>query len=239
MKLIVQVQLMPDGSIADRLKATVERFNAACNWIAGECFARREANVFNARKFAYHETREEFGLSSQMAQLAIKAVCDAYKRDKAVRPAFRKHAAIPYDVRTMGFKGIDRVSLLTLDGRVLVPFVVGSYGKGRLEFPKGQCKLVLRKDGKWFLIVVVDVPEDAPIPATDFIGVDLGIANIATDSDGTTHSGKPVDDVRRKHNLQRKRLQRKGTKGAKKKLKQVSAKESRFRSPEHPGSGRS
>ena len=44
---------------------------------------------------------------------------------------------------------------------------------------------MLRKDGKWFLLVTVDVPDDAPIPLTDFIGVDLGIANLATDSDGT------------------------------------------------------
>jgi IS605 OrfB family transposase len=99
--------------------------------------------------------------------------------------------------------------------------------------PKGQSDLVLRDDGKWFLIVTVDVPEEAPIPVTDFIGIDLGIANIATDSDGTKHSGKPVDDVRRKHNLQRKRLQRKGTKGAKKKLQRVAKKEARFRKHEN------
>src|SRR5437588_564461 len=81
-------------------------------------------------------------------------------------------------------KGIDRVSLLTLEGRVLVPLILGVYQAERIALPKGQCRLVLRRDGKWFLIVTVDVPEEAPIPATDFIGVDLGIANIATDSDG-------------------------------------------------------
>jgi putative transposase len=64
---------------------------------------------------------------------------------------------------------------------------------------------------------------------TDFLGVDLGIANVAADSDGEVHSGKDVEDTRRKHNLQRRRLQRKGTKGAKKKLRRVSTKEARFR----------
>ncbi|MBV8555273.1 MAG: hypothetical protein JO116_06895 [Planctomycetaceae bacterium] len=66
-------------------------------------------------------------------------------------------------------------------------------------------------------------------PADDFLGVDLGLAEIAADSDGGTHPGKAVIDVRRKHNLQRRRLQRKGTKGAKKKLRRVSQKASRFR----------
>jgi IS605 OrfB family transposase len=129
----------------------------------------------------------------------------------------------------MSFKGADRVSLLALDGRVIVPFVMGKYQAEKFTHARGQADLVLRKDGKWFLLVTVDLPEGAPTPTTDFIGVDLGIANIATDSDGTTYSGRAVEEVRRKHNLQRKRLQRKGTKGAKKKLVRVAKKEARFR----------
>lgn len=233
MKLVVQIQLIPDAEIAARLRATVERFNAACNWLAGEAFALHVSNRIELQRLRYTEVRERFGLSAQMTCLCIRRVCEAYKRDKSICPAFRKLAAMPFDQRTMSFKGIDRVSLLTLDGRVVVPFILGSYQDDRLKFPKGQADLVRRKDGKWFLVVTVDVPEAAPIPATDFIGVDLGIANIATDSDGGQHSGKSVDDVRHKHNLQRKRLQRKGTKGAKKKLKRVAGKEARFRRHEN------
>jgi IS605 OrfB family transposase len=168
-----------------------------------------------------------------MAQLAIKTARDAYCRDKSIRPRFRKHAAVAYDQRIMSFKGIDKVSLLTLDGRIVVPFILGRYQREGMALPRGQSDLVLRKDGKWFLIVTVDVPDGAPIPTTDFIGVDLGIENIATDSDGTRHSGVEVEKVRRKHNLQRKRLQRRNTKGAKKKLKRISGKEARFRKHEN------
>jgi putative transposase len=233
MKLVVQIQLIPDAETSARLRLTVERFNEAANWTAGECFTRKEANVFEARKFAYHEVRSRFGLSSQMAQLAIKGVCDVYKRDKAKRVTFRKHAAMPFDQRTMSFKGIDRVSLLTLEGRVVVPFILGSYQAARMTLRKGQADLVLRKDGKWFLLVTVDVPDGAPVPVTDFIGIDLGIVNIATDSDGGQHSGQAAEKVRRKHNLQRQRLQRKGTRGAKKKLQRVAGKEARFRRHEN------
>jgi putative transposase len=233
MKLVAQIQLLPDTETARKLRGIVERFNGAANWIAAECFARREANVFEARKFAYHEVRENFGLSSQMAQLAIKAVCDVYKRDKSKRVSFRNHAAVPYDQRTMSFKGIDRVSLLTLDGRVIVPFLLGAYQAERMPMAKGQCHLVLRQDGKWFLLVTVEIPDGLPILATDFIGVDLGIVNIATDSDGHTYSGEAVEKVRRKHNLQRKRLGRRNTKGAKKKLKRIAGKEARFRRHEN------
>jgi IS605 OrfB family transposase len=164
-----------------------------------------------------------------MAQLAIKTVCDAYKRDQSKRPTFDKHAAIPYDVRTMSFKSSDRVSLLTLEGRVLVPFILGAYQAERMSFPKGQCHLIRRQDGRWFLTVTVDVPEGSPIAVTDFLGVDLGIANLATDSDGQTHTGADVEKIRRKHKLQRHRLQRRNTKGAKKKIRRMRDKEARFR----------
>ncbi len=81
--------------------------------------------------------------------------------------------------------------------------------------------------------MTVDVPDAAPVPVTDFLGVDLGLANIATTSDGERHTGEDVEVVRRKHNLQRKRLQRLGTKGARKTLRRVSHTEARFRRHEN------
>ncbi len=220
---------MPDAEQAASLAAMTERFNAAADWIAGELFARNLANKVEAQRLLYREVRARFGLSAQTAILCIHRACEAYKRDPSIRPRFRKDAGITYDVRTMSFKGIDKVGLLTLDGRVVVPMVVTAYQAQRLGYPKGQCDLIRPKDGKWFLLVTVDVPDGSPINPADFIGVDLGIANIATDSDGHQHSGKDVERVRRKHNLQRKRLQRKNTKGAKKKIRRIKDKEARFR----------
>ena len=232
MKLTVKIRLMPDAGQAKILVAMTERFNAAADWIAGELFARKLSNKISAQQVLYHEIRERFGLSSQTAILALHRACEAYKRDKSIRPRFRKHAAITYDVRTMSFKGIDKVSLLTLSGRIIVPMVVAAYQAPRMGLSKGQCDLS-RIDGKWYLFVTVDVPDGSPIEPTDFIGVDLGIANIATDSDGGQHSGKDVEAVRRKHNLQRKRLQRRNTKGANKKIRRMRDKEARFRRHEN------
>jgi putative transposase len=233
MKLTLQTQLFPDRDHAERLKATVERFNEAADWLAGEAFACNVANKIELQKTHYAVIREKFRLSAQMTVRCIAQVCEAYKRDKAKRPHFRKHSAMPFDQRMMSFKGVDRVSLLTLDGRVIVPVVMGKYQAEKFTNAKGQADLVLRRDGKWFLLVTVDLPESTPTPTSDFLGVDLGLANIASDSDGNQYSGKPVENVRRKHNLQRKRLQRCNTKGAKKKLKRIAGKEARFRKHEN------
>ena len=138
----------------------------------------------------------------------------------------------------MGFKGIDRVSIKTLSARVVVPFIMGAYQRERFGFAKGQADLVRRKDSKWFLLVTVDLPEGAPVAATDWIGVDVGVINLATDSDGEHYSGERIEATRQKYADKRSRLQKaasaskkhgKRPKNIGRKLKTLSQKESRFR----------
>ena len=42
--------------------------------------------------------------------------------------------------------------LLALDGRVVVPVIMGKYQAQKFTDAIGQADLVLRKDGKWFLL---------------------------------------------------------------------------------------
>jgi IS605 OrfB family transposase len=123
---------------------------------------------------------------------------------------------------------LDRVSILTLDGRILVPFVCGEYHRARLEGVRRQADLVLRK-GKWFLYVTVEVPDGAPIEPKGWLGVDLGIRNIATDSDGEQYSGSSIEAVRQRMQKFRSNLQAVGTRSAKRHLKKASGREARFR----------
>ncbi len=58
--------------------------------------------------------------------------------------------------------------------------------------------------------------------------MDLGIVNIATTSDGTVHPGKQVNQVRHRNRRLRRRLQRKGSKSAKRLLRHLSGREARF-----------
>jgi hypothetical protein len=113
------------------------------------------ANKTTLRKRFYYELRERFGLSSQMACLCIRNVAGTYKRDKSILPVFRANAAMPYDSRILSFKGIDKVSILTLEGRLIIPFVMGKYQRERFSLAKGECDLMQRKDGKWFLLVTI------------------------------------------------------------------------------------
>jgi putative transposase len=232
MKLTIQLRVLPDADQRVTLLTTMTRFNEAATFAAKAGF---EAGVFaqpSIHKLAYREIRDRFGLSAQMAVRAIGKAVECFKRDKKACPVFKPLGAVTYDQRILGFKGVDRVSLWTMTGRMVLPIAYGEYQGERFDRIKGQCDLVYR-GGEFYLFATVDVPEGSPIEVKDFLGVDLGIANIATDSDGNQHSGKPVERVRRKHNLQRKRLGKRNTRGAKKKAKRVAGKEARFRRHEN------
>jgi len=214
------------------LLAMMERFNEAATFAAKVGF---KAGVFSQPSIhqrCYAEIRERFGLSAQMAVRAIGKAVEAFRRDESKCSSFRPRGAVTYDQRILGFKGLDKVSLWALGGRMILPLVYGEYQGQRFDRMKGQADLIYR-GGKFFLLAAVDLPDKAPIEIKDFLGVDLGIVNIATDSDGGTHSDETVERVRRKHHRNRKSLQRKGTKGAKKRLKKPAGREGRFRGHEN------
>jgi IS605 OrfB family transposase len=234
MKLTLQTQLLPDADQAAKLAATVERFNAAANWLAGLAFERKVSNKFVLQRLCYAELRKRFGLPADTAIRCIAQVVEAYKRDKDKRPEFREHAAVPFSMgKNIGFKGPDRVSISTLTGRVIVPFIMGKYQAERFGWSHGQCDLVLRRDGKWFLLVTVDAPDGTPVEPSGFIGVDLGVKDLATTDDGTTFKGDDVEACRRKYHRIRKTCQGRGTKSARRKLAKVREKEGRFKRNEN------
>lgn len=190
MNITIQLQLLPDTTQAHALQNTVERFNAAATWLAGVAFEHQCTNKVELQKLTYYELRARFGLPADTAIRCIAQVVEAYKRDKTIQPTFRPHAAVPFSMgKNIGFKGPDRVSISTLQGRVIVTFIMGAYQSERFGFAHGQADLVLRRDGKWFLLVTVDLPDGTLLLISDFISVDLGVVNLATTSDGETQSG--------------------------------------------------
>ena len=196
--------------------------------MAAVAFAEKTANKFALQKLVYGELRTTYKLAAQLAIRAISKASEAYKRDKSIQPTFKPEGAVVYDERVMSFKGLLTVSLLTISGRVLVPFQVGGYQAARMDAIKGQADLIYRK-GVFYLAVTLDVPTPTPDEVTDTLGVDLGIINLATDSEGETFSGEQVEKVRQRHHALRQRLQKRGTKHAKRHLKKLSGREARFR----------
>jgi transposase len=136
---------------------------------------------------------------------------------------------VPNDQRIMSWKGLEAVSLLALSGRELIPLRLGAYQRVRLDRRQGQADLVLR-DGRFFLYATLDVPEETPgDPAPeDYFGLDLGIVNLAVDSDGTVYGGAAVERHRRTDAHRRRNLQRRGTRRARRKLVTLKGHQARY-----------
>jgi len=205
----------------------MKRFNEACNHIAETVFAMHSANKVGIHKTVYYPVREHFGLSSQLTVRAISKVCEACKRDKSIKPEFRLDGAIVYDQRILSWKGLEKVSLITLQGRQTIPIRLGEYQKARMDRVGGQADLIFVKN-VFYLCVIVEAPEESLYDPVDVIGVDLGIKNLAVDSDGEIHSGDKIQNARAKSDALKGRLQQCGTRSAKKHLKKLSGRMARF-----------
>jgi IS605 OrfB family transposase len=233
MKLTLQLKLLPTEEQAAALLHTMERCNAAATFAAEQGFA---AGVFSApsiQKLCYTTLRERFDLSAQMAIRAIGKAAEAFSRDKTVQPVFRPDGAIVYDERILSFKGCHKVSILTIGaGRLLIPYVFGEYQAANLARIRGQCDLVYRGT-KWFLFCTIEFREAPPVEVKGFLGVDLGIVNLATDSAGNVYTGEQVQRNRRRRATARKQYQRKGTKAAKRKLRKMAGRQARFQRHEN------
>jgi len=232
MKLTLQLRLLPTAEQKTDLLATVERFNAAATFAAEQGFAAGLFGQVNLHRLCYRTLRERFGLSAQMAVRAIAKAVETFRRDKTRCPAFRKYGAVTYDERVLSFKGQTEVSLWGLAGRHRMPFVCGSYQEALRGRIRGQADLVYR-DGKFFLLCTIDLPDDAPIEVKDALGVDLGVVNLATDSTGEVFSGQKVEEVRRRYAKRRATLNRVGTKSARRRLSKVRRREAHFRRNEN------
>jgi transposase len=140
-----------------------------------------------------------------------------------------------YDQRIGSFPTPDRVSLLTLDRRVVVPFRFGGYAEGMLQRTRGHCDLRYRTHTTTFVLAItVDVSEPTPDEAGDVLGVDLGVITLAATSDGerlnpsTGPKHAHIQQVRARDSRFRQQLQKKGSQSAKRLLRKRSGREQRF-----------
>lgn len=212
-------------------------------------FERGVPREYELREHTYAELKAR-GLGAQAAQHVIKKVRDAYttlkaniragnlgepgskrRRKAESKPvAFRPAAAQPYDDRCLSWQ-LDRqtVSIRTTAGRLKdVRFACSADALTMLrDHRQGESDLVER-DGVFYLIATCEVPEAAlnENPA-GFVGVDLGVADIATTSTGYRPAGRGLNRHRKRQLDLRRKLRVKGTKAAKRPLKKRSRKEAR------------
>jgi IS605 OrfB family transposase len=255
-KRVVKVRVLATASEAAALRDTLHSCNVAASWLSVAMHEERVHGKHDAQKRFYTALRERFGLSAQPTIRVISKVADAYTtlraniaadncgppgsarrtRVAATPVGFRADAAQPFDARCLWWQFPDAlggreatISIWTMRGRLRHIRILAANDLALLRTHKiGEADKVYR-DGKWFLHATIEIP-DAQLaePVNGFLGVDMGIVNIATTSAGEKSSGSRLNSYRKRQLRFRKRLQAKKTSSARRLLKKRRRKETRF-----------
>lgn len=233
LRLKLHIDPATEAALRETLVQSTDCFNAVCTH-GGEQNQRNGTRLHQATykplREAHPDLPSQLVVSARMkATEALKSVAERKKQGRSVTCPQSDLCPVRYDARSYWVRLKEGcASLATTQGRVCVAFRLCDYYTRYADWKPCSADLCFdRKTGAFFLHVVVEA--DAPEPVCEgVLGVDLGIVELATDSDGNSYSGETVKAVRRRVKRIRRLLQKKGTKSAKRHLKKIRAKQSRF-----------
>jgi putative transposase len=243
------------------LRRTQLAYRDALNYVSRYAFAHgKMSNTVGLQEGTYLDVRAKFGLPAQMACSVPRQVGATYKTlwtkvkaNTAARAAGHTkkryrgldHApkyVAPTLTYQLGhdytFKTEQRVSILTLDGRVVVPYTGYRPHMALIQHGAriGGAKLWYDKPRKQFYLLVsleIEVADPTPAAHQRIVGVDVGQRYLAVATDARNRTKFfPGAQIRAKadhYARLRKRLQRKGTRSATRRLIVVSGRERRLK----------
>ena len=151
------------------------------------------------------------------------------RRDRFKHKIFKKPlSAIRYDKRTLSiFLESGYCSISTVFGRMRYDFVLPEYCKKYATWRVQNAQLIV---GRCNCFLSVQIEGEAPsLNSGDRrLGIDLGINNIAVCSDNIFYNSRHWKNVKGRYQHLKAELQSKGTRSAKRKLKELSGRERRF-----------
>jgi IS605 OrfB family transposase len=120
------------------------------------------------------------------------------------------------------------VRLATTQGRMTLPFHVPSYATPYVSGQVATADLI-RRDGAWWLHIVVGVDAPTVAPSEAVVGVDLGLAQPAATSTNRFLGQQRWRATEGRYFRLRRALQQKGTRSARRHLRHLRGKQRRFR----------
>jgi IS605 OrfB family transposase len=254
----IRFPLLPTPEQELILLETMQQYTACFNMVSAYGWERGEKNGVELHKATYYPLRAYYPqLPAQLvisarakATEAVKSaltwkmkrereypkkVAKALARGKPV-PPFKPvrcpqstNCSIRYDQRSYKVHG-DCVSLATTQGRQVLALHLYPYAIRLLQQSIGydSADLIYRK-GRFWLHVVVTLPDVEFVPNGDVVGVDFGITRPAVASNNKFFGDRSWKAVERRYFRLKRALQSKGTKSAKRHLKKLSGRTARFR----------
>ena len=235
----IRLRLVPTpeqaGALLETLRQHTECFNAVCAY----GWQHQERNGVRLHHATYRALRERFpALPSQLviaarerAREALRSVLAHARRGRKASQPRSRRCSIRYDARTYTLRAPKGyVGLASVAGRLKVTLAIDPHAQGILDqaVGLGSADLVYRK-GRFWLHVVVTVPDVEFQPSGDVVGVDMGLSRPAVCSNNRFFGERRWKEIERRYFRLRRSLQRKGTRSAKRHLRRLAGKVNRFR----------
>ena len=155
------------------------------------------------------------------------------KVERMKRPSMKEKCTMRYDVRTITLRG-SQLTFSTCDKRVKTIITIPEFFRERYSSSEGWklkgANIGINRKGRVFVNLIYECPDHIIEENNDgkIVGLDRGVYNIVTTSEGVHYGAKDARRVKRKYNHVRSELQEKGTRSAKRRLKAISGCEKRF-----------
>ncbi len=247
------IQLNPTPEQAHVLARTLQAHTQCFNVVARTGFEAGCSNGVELHKQTYYPLRAQYpDLPAQLvcaarvkATEAVKSALTWQKKHaarypklvakaekqgrqppkfKPVRCPQSRCAPIRYDQRSFWVKWESMTaSLATVSGRVEMAVTVPKHAHQYIGGRVCSADLCYRQ-GRYFLHIVVSLPAPSISPCEEVMGVDLGLTHPAVTSTRTFLGDRRWKEQERRIFRLRRKLQKKGTKSAKRHLKNLSGK---------------
>lgn len=228
----VKVKLNLDEGQKISLLRTMEAYTDAFDRAAKWGYQNKVKNKFAMNKAIYYPLRGDVpALSASLIQSAMFTACEALKGCKMkMVPRRRKHAAVRYtwnEARVWFESG--KVSISSVDGRVRATFVQSDWSRSYLDWTIKASILTYDKEARTFYLGVIVEMKSAPeTQPGEVLGIDRGLNNLAVCSNNMFFDSARVNGVRGRYAKNKAELQAKGTRSAKRRLRQQAGRERRF-----------
>jgi len=227
------------------LDKSVKKYTKGMNYVSRIVYkSRKPISVNKLQKLTYKHLRDKIGLKSQMSCNIIRQVCGTYKSLMAM--VVRKESEwqlikykpnnITYSFRRDFTINKNELSITTINGRKKYP--IANYKHAEQYFDETwkylASKLIRHRSGMYYfhLSMEKEIPQPDITKTTDLIGVDLGMNYLAvvttTNKQNVFFCGGEIKNTRNLYSKQRKRLQSKGTRSAKRMLRHLARREKRL-----------
>lgn len=225
----ISLKIKPTKKQHSILFQTSEAFTNAFNSCIDYGWNNNTTSMRKIHDATYYPLRAETNLPADVLVQARQKACEVLrslyqrrKKGKKISKPTSRFCPIRYNKKSSRVDFVNKVaSLSTLQGRVKVIFNLCKFHQQFINGKYCSSDLIYRKDN-WFFNIVLEFATPEIKPATDCVGIDLGINRLAVTSQPKFYSSRHLHTLVVKHQHLRSDLQSKRSKSAHKKLKRIS-----------------